>query len=337
MDFLVRQRKIPLLTIAIPTYNRAGYLGTLLSVLFDQVAGERRIELIVSDNASTDKTPEVVHKFLADGLPIRYIRNEINSGADGNILQCFEKARGKYVWICGDDDVILPGGVQLVLERISESDYDLVYLLHYSFRRDGSYVRVVPTPPIAAEVIEDVDVFVRRINHSLSFISGNIVNKERVMAEHRYPFKTLLGTNLVQLGWMYTALNNYRRGLYVYEQIIATGESDIYSYAPVEIFGPNLKAITDKWLDNQSLRHIIMNSVLRGLLPFFLLLSRRSPKASDVKSFRAMLTPVFRGDFQYWMFCYPLLVLPGPFAEWYWAVVRALNKIRRICIRLLCR
>jgi abequosyltransferase len=47
----------PLLTIAIPTYNRAGYLKELLSILADQLKDEPRVELIISDNASPDETP----------------------------------------------------------------------------------------------------------------------------------------------------------------------------------------------------------------------------------------------------------------------------------------
>ena len=46
----------PVLTIAIPTYNRCDYLQKLLAVLHDQIACEPRVELVISDNASTDKT-----------------------------------------------------------------------------------------------------------------------------------------------------------------------------------------------------------------------------------------------------------------------------------------
>ena len=47
----------PLLTIAIPTHNRASCLKDLLILLADQVKSEPRIELIISDNASPDETP----------------------------------------------------------------------------------------------------------------------------------------------------------------------------------------------------------------------------------------------------------------------------------------
>src|ERR1035438_10666701 len=105
----------PLLTIAIPTYNRAGCLKELLSVLADQLKDEPRVELIISDNASPDETPFVVQDFVSRGLRVRYIRNTQNIGADANFLQCFEQALGKYVWLFSDDDLIVPGGLAKIL------------------------------------------------------------------------------------------------------------------------------------------------------------------------------------------------------------------------------
>ena len=84
----------PVLTIAIPTYNRATCLRELLSGLSDQLHNESRVELIISDNASPDETPAVVEDFVARGLKVRYIRNAENIGPDANFLQCFEQARG---------------------------------------------------------------------------------------------------------------------------------------------------------------------------------------------------------------------------------------------------
>src|ERR1700751_3880179 len=103
------------LTIAIPTYNRASCLGELLSALADQLQNEPRVELMISDNASPDATSQVVQDFMLRGLNIRYIRNTQNIGADANFLQCFEQARGKYVWLLSDDDLIVPGGIAKIV------------------------------------------------------------------------------------------------------------------------------------------------------------------------------------------------------------------------------
>src|SRR5579872_3211144 len=122
----------PLLTIAIPTYNRAGCLKELLSMLADQLTNEPRVELIISDNTSPDDTPAVVREFQERGLCVRYIRNTQNIGPDANFLQCFEQARGKYVWIFSDDDLILPGGVAKILGYAAAAEYDLIWVSSYA-------------------------------------------------------------------------------------------------------------------------------------------------------------------------------------------------------------
>ncbi|MGA8731553.1 MAG: glycosyltransferase family 2 protein, partial [Terracidiphilus sp.] len=123
----------PLLTFAIPTFNRPGSLSKLLAILLEQLQEETRVELIVSDNASPDETADVVSRYQASGLPIRYLRNHTNLGADRNILNCFEQSTGKYVWIFSDDDVIAPGTLDRVLRVLSSHVYDLVCIRAYFF------------------------------------------------------------------------------------------------------------------------------------------------------------------------------------------------------------
>ncbi|MBK7095860.1 MAG: glycosyltransferase [Saprospiraceae bacterium] len=67
-----------LLSITIPTYNRASFLKETLKQLFFQFdeIDINQIEIIVSDNCSTDNTSEVIFEFVKKGFQINYIRNE---------------------------------------------------------------------------------------------------------------------------------------------------------------------------------------------------------------------------------------------------------------------
>lgn len=111
----------PVLTIAVPTYNRHKYLVELLPELLAQAAQEdaSRLEILIIDNASTDATPELIQQNYADRL--RYQRNPGNIGADRNFLECIKAARGDYVWLFGDDEVLNPGGVRRVLEALKQA------------------------------------------------------------------------------------------------------------------------------------------------------------------------------------------------------------------------
>jgi glycosyltransferase involved in cell wall biosynthesis len=68
----------PLPMIAIPTDNRASYLDQLLAILLEQTSGESQMELLVSDNASHDRTQGPVKAQQNLGAAIHYIRNETN-------------------------------------------------------------------------------------------------------------------------------------------------------------------------------------------------------------------------------------------------------------------
>jgi glycosyltransferase involved in cell wall biosynthesis len=87
-----------LLTLAIPTYNRALILERALKIIQPQLESAKYpVEFIVSDNASLDDTGEIVQKYINQGMPIRYIRNEQNMGPAFNIIQCVKEAKGKYI------------------------------------------------------------------------------------------------------------------------------------------------------------------------------------------------------------------------------------------------
>ena len=98
----------PILTIAIPTFNRSRYLRELLETVVPQVVAEADVELLVSDNASGDETAAVVEAARpALGERMRVVRQTENIGSDANFVFCFTEARGRYVWIVGDDDILV--------------------------------------------------------------------------------------------------------------------------------------------------------------------------------------------------------------------------------------
>ena len=94
------------LSICIPTYNRAAFLKELLPSILRQLAevpsGE--VELVVSDNASSDGTADYLRSLGSSHL--RWWTNDENIGGDRNFLKCVAEAKGKYVWLFGDDDLM---------------------------------------------------------------------------------------------------------------------------------------------------------------------------------------------------------------------------------------
>jgi abequosyltransferase len=114
----------PVLSICIPTYNRASFLVMSLQAVCDQISYSisHLIEIIVVNNASTDSTEQVVRLSFEKykDLDFKYFQRDINIGHD-NVYLCTEFAQGDYVLILSDDDVIVKGSIERIIKIIQET------------------------------------------------------------------------------------------------------------------------------------------------------------------------------------------------------------------------
>ena len=115
----------PILSICIPTYNRAETLEVLLQSIFADTR-KNDIEVIVSDNASTDSTSALMTALQERGMKISYHRNDSNIGIDRNFLRAVELAKGDYAVLVGSDDEFPPGSISQIL-LLLESRPDLLF------------------------------------------------------------------------------------------------------------------------------------------------------------------------------------------------------------------
>lgn len=119
----------PLLSICIPTYNRAQYLKDCLDNIIGQFRDRdiyEQIEVVISDNASKDNTQELVREYQKDFFNIRYFRNKENLGFDRNVDAVLTKAIGKFCWLMSDDDIIEKKALSFILgviKRYPEISY----------------------------------------------------------------------------------------------------------------------------------------------------------------------------------------------------------------------
>lgn len=112
----------PTLSICIPTYNRAPFLDALLTSIASQDVDFGLVEVVVSDNASTDDTRQIATQHQDQGLPVRYFCNETNEGADRNYLHSVERATGTYCWLMGSDDALAPGALAAIIARVASGN-----------------------------------------------------------------------------------------------------------------------------------------------------------------------------------------------------------------------
>ncbi len=127
-----------ILTISIPTWNRAGLLAELLQQVVDEILVnnyEARVEVMVSDNASEDSTKELVQGLQSRYSFINYNRNATNIGAKSNVLKSMEMASGQYVIFMGDDDRLQKGALKKIVEFLSSHPDCGTLIDHKDFKR----------------------------------------------------------------------------------------------------------------------------------------------------------------------------------------------------------
>lgn len=109
------------LSIAVPTYNGSRYIREALDSIISQLDDiDEEIEIVISDNASTDETPDIIREYQNRYSFIKYFRNEENLGADRNFDLAVRRSTGEYVWLFSDDDKLKKGAIEKVLEVLKE-------------------------------------------------------------------------------------------------------------------------------------------------------------------------------------------------------------------------
>jgi abequosyltransferase len=110
------------LSICIPTYNRATELRLLLASIAAQTGYSLELEILISDNASTDNTQQIIEEFIATGMNIVYAKSSENRGYDRNILNAVSMASGDYCWLFGSDDLLEEGALAGVEQGLRSHD-----------------------------------------------------------------------------------------------------------------------------------------------------------------------------------------------------------------------
>ncbi|MGD1805512.1 glycosyltransferase family 2 protein [Dapis sp. BLCC M126] len=100
----------PKVTVCLPTYNSGEFLTQAIDSILEQTFTD--FELIISDDCSTDNTPEVIRSYLEKDSRIKYLNNSKNLGLFPNWNRCLKSASGEYITVFAQDDVMLPKNLE---------------------------------------------------------------------------------------------------------------------------------------------------------------------------------------------------------------------------------
>jgi acetyltransferase-like isoleucine patch superfamily enzyme/glycosyltransferase involved in cell wall biosynthesis len=139
----------PIVSLCIPTRNRCDVLLRAIDSLVCQHAfsTDRTIEIVISDNASTDGTPELCHKLVSTWPDqIKYHRNSENIG-DKNFYRVLSLGRGQYLKLLNDSFIYVDGfldNLQSIVSQTSESKPCLFW--HNSSQSQDLQIQIIKSP-----------------------------------------------------------------------------------------------------------------------------------------------------------------------------------------------
>ncbi len=120
-----------LLSICIPTYNRCRILEKTIHTYTKDPSFDDRVEIVISDNYSTDNTMQVLSGFARKYRNIKYNRLPENIGADYNMSAALNMGQGKYLKLMNDTVTLNPGALEFMLKIIGSEESDMKPIFFY--------------------------------------------------------------------------------------------------------------------------------------------------------------------------------------------------------------
>jgi len=322
---------MPLLSLCIPTYNRAALLGEALDAIVGQLDAEAagQVEIVIADNASPDNTEAFVAGFRAahPGAPIVYFRQPQNLGGDANVNTLLKLARGDYLYILSDDDILLPGAIARLLAALHHAPpYDAICLNLRTFTTTPDQGSAPIYPLTQDQVLRGRDASLAFLSTWLTFLSAIAFRRERIAGKdyadkvgslflHSHVFVDALSPDGAMLvtAQPFLAVRSNNTGVYNFFQTFLTRFADVLVYAESVGYA---HAATRAALA----RH---RAFLIGFVLTFKIHGVYGQLKPDYSDGIRRVVQVYRHDLLFLFRIVPLMLLPQP-------VALAAHRIRRL-------
>jgi hypothetical protein len=181
----------PVLSIVIPTYERSDELALAVSSIAEQLTDglDQKVEIIITDNASGPDTVGQIKHLARQYATVSYM---LHARDEGGFFQFFAapwRARGRYTWVFGSDDMVLAGGIAHVVELLEREQPSFLTMNKKVFSRDLSqemWSAANAVPDRRFERFEDL--FCQLGINQFAFISGNVELTASARAVDLEPF-----------------------------------------------------------------------------------------------------------------------------------------------------
>lgn len=278
----------PFFTLAIPHYKHRRHLEIVLDSLFAQTYKD--FEILISDDCSPDDSNAVIPSLLEkSNRAFRYYAQTVNLGYDGNVRFCLRAARGRYVFLLGNDDALAaPDTLDNLVELLRDLDLPEVVFTNYEDWNSGELVRrALSTTALGAGPALAITHF-----RSFSFVSGLIydqaaaVRHETDRWDRSIYYQIYIACRILAAGGRLGALD------------LCAVRKD------VRVDGQTVANYASKWANvpwSFQSRHTGLDSVIRvtadAVLPLV-------PKAEQQITLRRIVAKVLMSSYPFWLLEY---------------------------------
>jgi glycosyltransferase involved in cell wall biosynthesis len=252
---------ISILSICIPTYNRGEILHNTLEKYINDPAFDERVEIVISDNCSTDQTEELVKNYLIRYKNIKYNRLPENIGADLNMNSVVSMGSGLYLKLMNDSVTMRPGVLKYMLDILSSEKNEMKPVFFYqniSFLHSDKIV-----------YCSSIDDLVSNVSFWITWIANfGVWRKDFDLLTDK---DRLAHLQFTQTDWTIRLINRNRDSKLFFGNYYITAELDSKGgYNVFKTFGINYLSLYDEYLKSNSLRKKTFNTEKYRLFRYFI-------------------------------------------------------------------
>ncbi|MGX1983412.1 glycosyltransferase involved in cell wall biosynthesis [Thermolongibacillus altinsuensis] len=236
----------PIISICIPTYNRQKEIEKSIISIVSQINDER-VEIIVSDNASTDSTQEIVRFYSKKYKNIKYVRNEQNLGSERNIINALNQASGTYILLHGDDDYFKQDSLCRLLNIVTNNPQcSLFFIDVLNDKKDVTFGK-------------GLDQYLKETSIYSTFISSIMFKKEYYL-NIKNP-TLFIGSFINQVYIQYKILQQNPHFCIIRDAIFTQEGNDIIGYNYGEVFIKNYLDILHYFKGDNSVKFLTEETI----------------------------------------------------------------------------
>lgn len=314
---------MPSLSICIPTYNRSGHLLECVQNVLS-AAGEyiHQMEIIISDNASTDDTKTKGEELQNKYHFIKYHRNETNV-IDKNFFIAAGLAGGDYLWILGDDDRIEENAIEEVFEKI-RAGYNLIVLNHSIWLNQFSQEFKRKVIPLAQDIIFiSHNKLLSVLGPRLGFISSVVIKRDIFLKVPSYEYESFYEYGFSFMTSVYFAVRQDCRAYFIAKPLVKqTGNLKGLALSVwYKVFAVGSSLAFEK-LGRQGYSSQAVYSAKHLMLRDYIMhdVSYRKRKGERLPGIFRFILPYYKKHWFFWIVIVPALFLPK-------ALIKIINRI----------